>query len=127
MRWVIPLAALTSACGFHAVAARTSDAGDDAVAADDAFDAPADAPPDAAAARFCPTDAHLRMCFTFDELSTSLPEQGAATMPAQLTNVPATASPLGGAAQLGSTSEIYVPMDSAVSGILASEIWFRVD
>ena len=48
-------------------------------------------------------------------------------MPAQLTNVTRIASPMGGAATLAANSEIYVPMDRAVSSILASEIWVRVD
>jgi len=135
MRLAVVLALGSAACGFHAVAARSSDAagdttGDTSDAPDGMIDAPPDAPPDAPAARFCPAnDAHLRLCFSFDQatLPASLPEEGAATMPAQLTNVTRIASPLGGAASLAANSEIYVPMDSAVSGILASEIWVRVD
>jgi hypothetical protein len=111
-------------CHFHPHAA--SDAGDnDAIAAD----APADAAPDAPPPAFCPPDPHLRLCFSFDQnpLPASLPEQGAATNPATLTNVTSTASPLGGAALLGATSSIVIAQDAAVSGILASEIWFRMD
>jgi len=104
-----------------------------------AADAPADSPPgigidapgDATTTTpaFCPTDAHLRLCFSFDQnpLPASLPEEGSATTPAQLTSVTHIASPMGGAALLGGTSEIYLPMDSAVSGILATELWFRLD
>lgn len=140
MRLAVLLALASGACGFHAVAARSSDAADapgagDSTDATDAMtdamiDATPDAPPDAAPVLFCPPgNAHLRMCFSFDQatLPASLPEEGAATMPAQLTNVTRIASPLGGAAGLAANSEIYVPMDSAVSSILASEIWVRVD
>lgn len=129
MRFAVVLVLGSAACGFHAVAARSSDAAGD-TGGDDAPDAMIDAPPDAALARFCPAgNAHLRMCFSFDQqtLPASLPEEGAATMQAQLTNVTRIASPLGGAAGLAAHSEIYVPMDTAVSGILASEIWVRVD
>jgi hypothetical protein len=124
MRSAAALALLASACSFRARAA----AGDAQAAAD----APADAAPDIAidaAPAFCPPSDHLRMCFSFDQaaLPATLPDEGAATSSAQLTDVTRIASPLGGAAQLGNTSEIYFPMDSAVTGILASEIWFRMD
>lgn len=122
---VLALAAV-AACGFHThELAATGDAQRDDAGGDARTDAPADAAPPA----FCGSDAHLVLCFSFDQdpLPASLPDQGTATTPAQLTNVTRIASPLGGAALLGSTSEIYLPMDSAVSGVLASEIWFRLD
>jgi hypothetical protein len=125
MRYLVALAALAG-CGFrtHELAASS-----DAPLDHGTLDAPTDAPTDTAAARFCPTDSHLKLCFSFDQnpLPTSLPEEGSATLPAQLTSVTRIASPMGGAALLGSASEIYLPMDSGVSGILSSEIWFRLD
>ena len=124
-RTVLP-ALLCSACGFHAVA-KTGDASSmrDATAVDAALDAP----PDAAAPRYCTTDTHLRLCFDFDgpTYPAMLPDQGVATSSAQLTNVTRIASPNGGAAQLGATSEIYFPMDGAVTNILTSDITFRID
>lgn len=130
MRSAVVLALASGACGFRAVAAHGSAGGDASDAVDAMTDAMTGAPADAPPARFCAaSQPHLRMCFSFDQptLPASLPEEGAAMTPAQLTNVMRIASPLGGAAKLASDSEIYVPMDSAVSGILASEIWVRVD
>jgi hypothetical protein len=130
MRYLVTLAALAG-CHFrmHEVATTAADAPADLAMTDTMTGAVIDAPADTPAARFCAADPHLRLCFSFDEdpLPSPLPEEGSATDPAQLTNVTWTASPMGGAALLGSTSEIYVPMDSAVSGILATEVWFRLD
>lgn len=126
MRYVVTLA-IVAGCHFrmHEVATGTADAPPDLGAFDASIDAATDAPP----ARFCTTDSHLKLCFSFDQnpLPNPLPEEGRATMPAQLTNVTRIASPMGGAALLGSTSEIYLAMDNDVSGILATEIWFRLD
>jgi hypothetical protein len=127
MRYVVALAVLAG-CHFR-THELTADAPPDLASIDAPGDAPADAPPDAPAPGFCPMDPHLRLCFSFDAdpLPSPLPEEGSATIPAQLTNVTRIAGAMGGAALLGSTSEIYVPMDAAVSGILATEIWFRLD
>ena len=95
----------------------------------DARDAAAlDAAPDAAPP-FCPTGAHLRLCFSFDQqtLPSPLANEGAAAVSAQLTNVTTIASPLGRAAQLDATSEIYLAMGSGVTAIQSAEIWFRYD
>ena len=125
MRYVVALA-IVAGCHFRThELATTADAPSDPGAFDASIDAAIDAPP----AGFCPTDSHLKLCFSFDQnpLPNPLAEEGSATMPAQLTNVTRIASPMGGAALLGSTSEIYLPMDNDVSGILATEIWFRLD
>ena len=124
MRW---LALFFAACGFAPRAAPASDAAAAGDAA--ALDAPvADATIDAAPV-FCPADTHLRLCFSFDgvPLGAQLPNEGAAAVTAQLTNVGAIASPMGHAAQLGATSEIDVAMGSGVTNIQAAEIWFRYD
>lgn len=87
--------------------------------------------PDAAPPPFCPADAHLRLCFSFDQtpLMPSLANEGGANVSATLTNVTRipVGSGSGGAAQLGSTSEIFVPYTNEVSAIRTIEIWFRYD
>ena len=97
MRLAVVLVLGSAACGFHAVAARSSDAaadtGDDT---SDAADAMIDAPPDGPPAQFCPAgnpappDVLLVRSAT---LPASLPEEGAAMTPAQLTNVTRIAEP----------------------------------
>ncbi|HSD86922.1 MAG TPA: LamG-like jellyroll fold domain-containing protein [Kofleriaceae bacterium] len=118
-------------CGFqHGIfAASAIDAGgDDGPVIDDA---PVDGAPDGAAATaFCPQgDPHLRLCFSFDQatLAATLPNEGGANVSAQLTNVTRIANGTGGAAQLGATSEIFVPYTTEVANIQAIEIWFRYD
>jgi hypothetical protein len=98
---------------------------DDAMAPDVAIDAAIDAPPPA----FCPSDSHLRLCYSFDPdpLPSSLPNQGAATVNAQLTNVMRIAHGTGGAAQLDTTSIIHVPYTADVTNIQAIELWYRAD
>ncbi len=97
---------------------------------------PADASPpideqpiDEAVAAFCPADAHLRLCFSFDQptLAGTLANEGAATTSAQLTNVTRIARGSGGAAQLDATSTIFVPTSPEVTNIQAIEIWYRAD
>lgn len=127
MRW---LALFLAACGFRPRAAPASDANAGAGTDAAAVDAPiADAPAIDAAPAFCPADTHLRLCFSFDgdPLGAQLPDEGAAAVTAQLTNVGSIASPMGHAAQLGATSEIDVAMGSGVTNIQAAEIWFRYD
>lgn len=87
-----------------------------------------DAPPPA----FCPPgDPHLRLCFSFDQvpLTPTLANEGGANVSAALTNV--TRVPVGtgsgGAAQLGATSEIFVPYTAEVTAIRTIEIWYRYD
>lgn len=115
--WLLAL----TACRFHPGAAQVvADAPKDAAPPDVAIDAP---PP------FCPADAHLRLCFSFDQqpLPSPLGNEGAAAVSADLTNVTSVASPLGRAAQLDATSEIYLAMGSGVTAIAGAEIWFRYD
>ena len=94
-------------------------------------DAGIDAMVDAAPPPFCPADAHLRLCFSFDQapFTPVLANEGAANVSAMLTNV--TRIPVdtgsGGAAQLGATSEIFVPYTTEVSAIRTIEIWVRYD
>jgi hypothetical protein len=117
------LLALACGCSFvHGGASR--DAAVDATP-DAAVDADVDAPP----AQFCPADSHLRLCFSFDTdpFPASLPNEGAATVSAQLTNVTRTVRGTSGAAAIGATSTIYVPYSAQVTGIQALEIWFRAD
>lgn len=89
-------------------------------------DAMIDAPPPPP---FCPADAHLRLCFSFDQttLDGALPNEGAAVVSAQLTNVTRIARGDGGAAQLDMTSTIFVPQAADVTNIQAIEIWYRAD
>ncbi len=88
-------------------------------------DAAIDAPPPA----FCPSDPHLRLCYSFDQdpLPESLANEGAVTASANLTNVTRIARGSGGAAQLDMTSIIHVPSTPEVTGILAIEVWYRAD
>jgi hypothetical protein len=109
------LALALAGCSFH-----TSDA--------PAGDAPPvlDAAVDGAAPRsVCAPDPAVRMCFSFDQepLPAMLPDEGAAIVDAQLTDVIGS----GGAAVLGATSEIFVPMVAEISGIRSIEIRFRLD
>jgi len=95
-------------------------------------DSAVDAMIDAAAPPFCaPNDPHLRLCFSFDQVpfTPMLANEGAANVSATLTNV--TRIPVGtgsgGAAQLGATSEIFVPYSADVSAIRTIEVWYRYD
>ena len=133
MRAALGLIAI-AACGF-----RGAQLGGDALGSDDAialvdstdFDAAAvDAgTADAARLPFCPADPHLRLCYSFDQpsLPANLPDEGAVAVSAHVTNVSTVASPKGRAAQLGATSEIWVPMVAGVTNIQAFEVWFRYD
>lgn len=121
---IVVVATILAGCGFHhgalgAVDDAASDGASDGVA-DIALDAPAG---------FCPSDPHLRLCFSFDQatLPTTLPNEGAAIVSAQLTNVTRIARGSGGAAQLDATSEIYVPYTTEVANIQTLEIWYRAD
>jgi hypothetical protein len=116
-----------AACGFSIDGAATvSDARPVDGARDPVPDAAPDAPPPPA---FCEPEPALRLCFSFDQdpLPAMLPNEGTAEVAARLTAVSRVSSPQGGAAQLGSSSSIFVPMHDAVSGILSIEVWFRVD
>lgn len=99
--------------------------GDAPLPADAAIDAAIDAPPPA----FCPSDSHLRLCVSFDQdpLPATLPNEGAANVSAQLTNVMRTTRGSGGAAQLDATSIIHVPQSAEVTNIQAIEVWYRAD
>jgi hypothetical protein len=122
-------------CGFQISGG--SAAGSDADATvdadrDGATDGPPDAPImiDAPAAQFCGADPALRVCFSFDQspLPSPLASQGSGTVSATLTNITRIArSATSGAAQFGATSGITMPMSSSVTGILTSEVWFRID
>lgn len=98
---------------------------DGALAGDAELDAAIDAPPLA----FCPSDPHLRLCYSFDQdpLPASLPNEGAAAVSAQLTNVTRAARGRGGVAQLDTTSIIHVPYTADVANIQAIEVWYRAD
>ena len=110
----------------HAAGGADDAAGD---AAPDVFDAPADAEPDAPPPAFCPPDPHLRLCFSFDDnpLPGSLPEQGAATNPATLTDVTWISARSAAPRRSARPSSIVVAQDTDVYAILAAEVWFRMD
>jgi len=111
---------MLAACSFrHGLPGQAMDA-----ASDGAPDVVPDVVPDAAP-RFCPADPHLRLCLSFDQdpLPAVLPNEGAANVSAQLTNVTGG----GGAAQLGTTSTIYLPYTAEVTNIQAIEVWYRAD
>jgi hypothetical protein len=112
---------LFSGCGFRPGIAQN----DSATRADAAVDAPPDAP----ARRFCPADAHLRLCYSFEQspLPTSLPNEGAAAVSANLTNVTRIDRGEGGAALLDTTSIIHVPTTADVANIQTIEAWYRAD
>lgn len=88
-----------------------------------------DATSDAPSALFCAADPRLRLCYSFDQesLPAALPDEGAAAVDAQLTNVTRITRGSGGAALLGTTSSIFVPMTPEVTNIQALEIWYRAD
>ncbi len=92
-----------------------------------AVDAPVDAPPPV----LCPPgDDDLRVCFSFDEmpLPTTLVSAGTATVTATLAEVTRIErSSTSGAAQLGITSGISMPMSAGATGVLTGEVWFRAD
>lgn len=92
-------------------------------------DAPPDASLDAAPPPFCPSDPHLRLCYSFDQsaLASMLPNEGAAMVDASLTNVTRIERGAGGAASLDTTSIIHVPNTPEVTGIQAIEVWYRAD
>ena len=48
-------------------------------------------------------------------------------MSAKLVNVQQTASPEGNAVVVGATSTISLPFSADVTGVLSSEVWFRID
>jgi hypothetical protein len=88
-----------------------------------------DATSDAPSALFCAADPRLRLCYSFDQelLPAALPDEGAAAVDAQLTNVTRIARGSGGAALLDAASSIFVPMTPEVTNIHAFEIWYRAD
>lgn len=114
-----------AACSFHH--GRLVAQADEASPSDS--DAALDTSADAPAARFCPTDSHLRLCYSFDQdpLPANLANEGAATVTAQLTNVTRIARGTGGAAQVGTTSTIFVPYSTEIANIQAIEVWYRAD
>ncbi len=120
MRWSVVLALLVGCRFEHGTAVATSDA---------ALDSAVDAPVDMALVKVCPTDAHLRLCYSFDAdpLPASMPDEGAANVSAMLTDVTRVDHDGGGAAQLSTTSMIYVPYTSEVTGIQTLELMFRAD
>ncbi len=84
---------------------------------------------DAPAVAACPSDPHLRLCFSFDQPSfgATLPDEGAAVVDAQLTNVTRVDHDSGGAALVDTTSTIWLPMNADVTDIQAIEVAFRAD
>lgn len=122
MRWFVS-AILIAGCSFE----HGNPVGDDDAAV--GFDVPADLAADMAAPKFCATDSHLLLCYSFDQdpLPASLPNEGAANVSAALMNVTRGDHAGGGAAEVTAASSIYVPETTAVAGIQTFEISFRVD
>jgi hypothetical protein len=123
VRWSVVLACVVG-CSFRHGAIEHRDAPVEA-------DATIDAQADAARPVFCPTDSHLRLCFSFDQdpLPTTLANEGAAQVSATLTNVTRAvgAGGRGGAALLDATSIIHLPATAQVTNIQAIEVWYRAD
>jgi hypothetical protein len=92
-------------------------------------DAAVDSPSDAAIVPFCSADPHLRLCYSFDAdpFPTSMPNEGAATVTAQLTSVTRGNHLAGGAAELTTASIIYLPEAADVTAIQTLEVSFRAD
>lgn len=78
---------------------------------------------------FCPADADLRLCFSFDQVPVPamLPNEGTAAVSAQVTAVSSISSPMGHAVQMTTASDIFLAMGSGVTGIQTAEVWFRYD
>lgn len=111
-----------SACGFHSPSAGDPAPADAAGTADAAVDAPA-------APALCKPDPGLLVCFSFnaDPLPASLANEGSAAIAAQATGVTRTAGQDGGAALFDTTSQMRVPPNTALLGIVAVEAWVRID
>jgi len=121
------LGVAVAACNFQLPFGGGVDASTGDTAADmpaDSSDA-ADAPPGA----FCAPDAQLVLCLSFDQapLPAVLANEGNAAVSAKLTNVQQIASPDGNAALVDATSTIALPASADVTGVLSSEVWFRID
>jgi len=84
---------------------------------------------DVAAFTPCPSDPELELCFSFDAptLSSPLPNEGTANAGANLVGVTRIATGSGGAAMIGTSSEIYVPPNPGLPDIRSIEVWMRVD
>lgn len=111
------------ACGFHSPAAGEPDGPGEP---DASIDASADAPD---ALPLCATDPKLIVCFSFDAdpLPASLRNEGTANVAAALANVSRIARGTGGAALFDTTSQMRVPSNSEVTGVVSVEAWVRVD
>ena len=77
----------------------------------------------------CPQDPTLSICMAFDAPAFGSPytNEGVVPVSANLTNVTRTATSTGGAALLGATSEIFVPMNTQITGIVAIDARVRLD
>ena len=87
-------------------------------------DAP-DAGPDAP----CPLDSALSICLSFDlpAFGTTLSNEGAIAITANLVNVSRTGVPPGAAALLTSASTMAFPANTQVTGIVAVDVRLRLD
>jgi hypothetical protein len=76
-----------------------------------------------------PDDPKLNICFGFDQeaLPSSLANEGRAPVRADLVNVTRTTRGTGGAAQIDTTSSIFIPPDASLEGIVAIEASIRLD
>ena len=113
------LAVALCGCGFKPTAAVTAPVDSAPILIDVAIDA--QPPPDPCAGTL--------LCLTFDPnpLPAMLPNGGTAPVSAVLTNIVRGQGVTGGAAELSSTSEIYVPSVPQLSGVLAYDYWIRID
>jgi hypothetical protein len=89
-----------------------------------------DAPPiDAPVIGSCPPDPALSVCFSFDSpmFGNPLANEGRLPLSADLVDVERIARGMGGAAQIGATSSIFVPVNTTIIDIVAVEASIRLD
>jgi hypothetical protein len=107
-------------CGFQPSAAGTAPVDSPPPIVDAAFDTPTSPDP-------C---AGTLLCFTFDvdPLPDTLPNGGSAPVAATLTAITRGHDRTGGgAAEMSSTSQIFVPSVPQLSGVFALDYWVRID
>jgi hypothetical protein len=126
MRWAVLV--MVAGCGFRPAALNGG-----------ATDAPIDVgvvgsepPPEGGmvTAALCAPQTGLAVCYSFDASAFVSPmanEGSASTVTAQLTNVTRVAKGNGAAAQVDTTSKIFLPPNAELMGIASVEAWFHLD
>src|SRR3989442_1707680 len=118
--------AIVGACRFAALPASS---GSDGTPAGDGPAARDTGGLDGLAVTPWPSDPHLLVCFSFDQvpLPAMLPNEGAVPLSAQLVNVTSTPSDHGAAAQVTTGSQIFISPATTIANIFAIEIRVRFD